>query len=190
MEKLLQILDDIQTLDPVLKRYLLYAIVRLQVSKKTLLLEEGQIPESISFIEKGVVRVFRHLKGEDKTLWLARESDLFLSSGFCRQSPATQSIETLEDSIFYSISFQDLDYAYTHFPQLNLHGHTITVKLIEISEERKYMLERPAFEKFKFLMDSQSDLIGRIDDKYLASYLELTPDAFTYQQNKYRNRYA
>jgi CRP-like cAMP-binding protein len=177
MEKLSQLFDKIQLLEPKLRDYLLSVIIQTTAKKKKIILEVGQIPRTITFIERGLVRAFRDINGKDKTSWMVGENDIFLSvGGFFYQKPATEYIETLEDCIFRSITFQQFQYAFDHFPQFNLHGRIILTKYYVQSDEREHMRHKSAFEKYKYLMDNQPDLIGRVPDKYLASYLGLAPE--------------
>jgi CRP-like cAMP-binding protein len=186
MEELLHLLDKIQVLDPALRRYLISKLKRRKVKKKTIILEEGQIPKSITFIEKGLVRAFRYVKGKDKTSWMVREKDIFLSvGGFFPQRPATENIETLGDCIFYSITYRQLEYAFKHFPQFERHGRIIAIKYYVQADEREHMRQKSAYEKYKYLMENQPDLVGRVQDKYLASYLGIVPETFSNQKAKY-----
>ena len=172
MQTLFHIFDSIQPLEPELKEYIQSHLKRKAISRGEIVLQEGQISRNIYFIEQGLVRAFRHHKNKDKTIWLMKENDIFLSVGsFFSQKPATETIEALEDSILHSITFHQLQYAYKHFPAFNLHRAIILEKYYELSESRDHMRTQANTEKYKYLMTHQPELVGRVHDIHLASYL-------------------
>ena len=186
MEPLFHLFDTIQPLQPELKEYIQAHLKRKEVSKSETILQEGQISRNIYFIEKGLVRSFRHYKNKDKTIWLMKENDIFLSVGsFFSQKPAIETIEALEDSILHSITFHQLQFAYKHYPAFNLHRAIILEKYYELSEGRDHMRTRANSEKYQYLMDHQPELIGRVHDKYLASYLGLARSTFSQEKVRF-----
>ena len=79
-------------------------IKQQQVSKKELILREGQICKNISFVHSGILRAY-HLdkEGKEATIMFALRdwwiTDMF---GFINQQPAMLNIEAIENSCIFN----------------------------------------------------------------------------------------
>jgi len=186
MEMLFEILAKISPVPVGLREYLEATLKRLEVRKKTILLNPGQIAKHIYFIDRGLVRGFRHDEKREQTSWLMREKDFFFSvRSFLRQMPSYEAIETLENTILWALTYEELHYAFKTFIEFNIHRSVILENYYVLSEERHEMRTKPAFEKFKYLIDNHSELVGRVPDRYLASYLALDKSTFSIMKTKY-----
>jgi CRP-like cAMP-binding protein len=80
------------------------------VKKGAFLLEMGTICDRIWFIESGLFRSYRKVKGSEENTWFMRENDLMTDPmSFQRREPSKHSIRAMEDSTVYSISRQQID---------------------------------------------------------------------------------
>ena len=186
MEKLFQLFDSIEPLQPGLKDYIQSNLQRREVHKREILLQEGKIAKHIYFIETGLVRCYQNWDDKDTTVWIMKENDLFVSVGsFFSQTPSFDNIEALEDSIVHGLTSDQLQYAYKHWPQFNLHRAVILEKYYTLAEIRGNLRHKPAPLAFEYLMKEQRDLLNRVPDKYLASYLGISQATFSYEKNRY-----
>jgi len=189
MEQLFLLFDRIEQLSPGLKAYLQGILERKVVKKKEIILREGQIAGYIYFIEKGCVRSVRYKKGKERTAWIMKEGDVFVSvRSFFSQRRASETIEALEDCVLHCITFEELQKAYKEYPEFNLHGRIILQHYYELSEDRNEMRELPAIGRFEFLMTHQPELNGRVPQKLLASYLGMAPETFSQQKSKFTRK--
>ncbi|MBN9385991.1 MAG: Crp/Fnr family transcriptional regulator [Chitinophagaceae bacterium] len=189
MDQLFLLFDRIRPLSPELKTYIRSHLVRKVVKKGEIILREGQVARNIYFIEQGTVRSFRYKKGKERTAWIMKEGDLFVSvGGFFSQTPAGENIEALEDCILHYITFEQLEKAYDDYPEFDRHGRKILTYYYELAEKRNEMREFSAMGKFEFLMKYQPELIGRVRQKTLASYLGMAPETFSVQKSKFANK--
>jgi len=189
MDRLFLLFDGINTLSAGLRAYLERHLKRKTVKKGEIILREGQVSRYIYFIERGIVRSYRYKKGKERTSWIMKEGDLFLSVGsFFSQTPARENIQALKDCVLYYITYEQLKKAYRDFPEFNLHRARILEYYYELSEKRNEMREWPAYERFEFLMAHQPELIGQVPQKLLASYLGMAPETFSVQKSKFANK--
>jgi CRP-like cAMP-binding protein len=189
LEKLFENFDKIKPLSPRLKAYILSILVRKTYRKKDIILQEGTTARYIYFIEKGLVRSLKYKRGRQRTGWFMKENDFFVSvRSFFSQTPSVETIEAVEDCILYCISFKQLEEAYREFPEFNLHGRVILQYYYQLSEKRNDMREQPAIDRLEFLMNDQPELVGRVRDKELASYLGMAPETFSAQKGKFAKR--
>jgi CRP/FNR family transcriptional regulator, anaerobic regulatory protein len=186
METLLKLCNQIAPLSPALTEYLENKLKRREVGKRTKLLDEGQTAKYIYFLEEGLVRGYYHDGNKEYTSWLMKEGDFFLSvQSFFFQEPSEEIVETLEDAVFQCLTYEELQFAYSEFREFNLHRAVILENYYAQSEKRHKMRTKPALERYKYLMDHHADLIGRVPDKYLASYLGVTPGTFSYEKGRF-----
>lgn len=191
MEKLFEKFDRIKPLSSELKTYILSILVRKTYRKRDIILQEGQTAKYIYFIESGLVRSLKYKKGRQRTGWFMKEGDFFVSvRSFFSQTPSVETIEAMEDCVLYCISFEQLERIYRDFDEFNLHGRIILQYYYSLSEKRNDMREQPAIDRFEFLMDDQPELVGRVRDKDLASYLAMAPETFSLQKSKFAKRKA
>jgi len=189
MEDLFRLFDAIRPLSPELKTYLLSMLISMEFKRKDIILQSGQTANRIYFIEKGLVRSVRFEKGRERTAWFMKEGDVMLSvESFFNQTPSLETIEALEDCLFHSISREQLYMAYERYPEFNLHRAVILEKYYPQSEARARMRQLNASEKFEHLMNTQPDLVTRVTDKMLASFLGVTPGTYSYQKGIFANR--
>jgi CRP-like cAMP-binding protein len=153
---------------------------RKEFKKGDFILKEDQVARYIYFIEKGMVRSFRYHNDKEETFWFMKEFDIMVCvESFFPQLPATEFIQAMEFTILHRISFDQLQEAYARCPQFNLHGRVILEKYYMQSLQRENMRGKSALEKYKYLMANQPELVGRVQDKCLASYLGVTPETFS-----------
>ena len=186
MEKLLDLFHRIAPLSPTLQQEIVSILQVREVRKKDIILRKGQVAQMIYFVETGLVRCYYHLKEKERTSWMMRESDIFLSIfSFFSREPSFEIIEAMEDGVFYGISYDQLRSLYTSHKEFNYHRAEILQRYYLESEKRNNMRMLPAYDRYKFLLDNQPDLVGRVPDKYLASYLGISVGTFSLQRQKF-----
>ena len=91
----------------------------------------------------------------------------------------------MEDCVFHCLTYDQLQVAYSEFPEFNLHRAVILEGYYAQSEKRHKMRTKPALDRYKYLMDHHADLIGWVPDKHLASYLGVTTGTFSYEKGRF-----
>ncbi|GAB3512369.1 Crp/Fnr family transcriptional regulator [Emticicia fontis] len=146
-----------------------------KLPKGTLLLTEGQISDKIFFICEGMVRAFYYENDEEITSWIAAENDFFYSpSSFIQQKPAYETIQLLENSVFLSISRQELEAIYNFLPDNNNIMLRITEKYLIKNETWVRMLRLPAHQRMELFGQLYPNIFKRIKVQHLASFLGLS----------------
>ncbi len=193
MEQVLDYLDTYGTLDESLRAYLLNKLKPVRVAKDTILVKEGSVARTIGFIEKGVIRGFRTLKGDfEKTNWFMVELDVFASVlSFFKQVPARETVQTLEPCIIHTLRFDQYQAALKLSPSFQRHRAEILEKYYLQSLEREDMRhEKKVYDRFCYLMQNYPDLVDRVLDKYLASFIGTTPTYYSDVKRQYFERHG
>jgi len=85
-------------------------IIRRDIVRKgSLLLKIGAVCDRIWFIESGLFRCYKKVKGSEENTWFMKENDLMTDpKSFHTGEPSKHSILAMEDSFVYSISRQQI----------------------------------------------------------------------------------
>ena len=154
-----------------------------EFSKKSTFLTKGSIENNISFIEKGKVRLFIPKEYEEKeiTFGFSFQGE-FISAydSFLTQTPSLYQLETLVDTILWSISYKDLQEVYKTTKIGNTIGRFISEKLYLIKSKREQsLLNETSEQRYLNLFRDRPNVIKQIPLKYIASYIGVTPQALS-----------
>lgn len=150
------------------------------VKKGTILLEEGQNTKESFFVLKGCIRKYYILDGEEKTTAFYTEMEGLTPHCVVSQTPSEYYVSCIEDSILI-VSNADMESEVNgKFPKFE------TLCRI-LSEERlgKQQIDFDAFktsspeQRYLNLLQSQPDLIQRVPQHQLASYLGIKPQSLS-----------
>ena len=160
----------------------------MELQPKKLLLKPGEICKHLYFVHEGLLRGFyvrpnRNKTGEDQEVstQFMRENDTCVSvRSFYTQTPGKEFLQTLEPCKLSYILYEDLEKVYRKYMDFNFNGRVLTAKyLLEWADqlENIRMLKGP--ERFAELLKRDPELLGRVPQKYLASYLSVTPTSLS-----------
>lgn len=150
------------------------------VKKGTILLEEGQNTNESYFVLKGCIRKYYILDGEEKTTAFYTEMEGLTPHCVANQTPSEYYVSCTEDSILI-VSNADMESEVnSKFPKFE------TLCRI-LSEERlgKQQIDFDAFktsspeQRYLNLLQAQPDLIQRVPQHQLASYLGIKPQSLS-----------
>lgn len=175
MEDLLQFLNGIQPLSPVLVSHLGNILRFREINKKQFLVKAGHVCQHIYFIRKGIVRCY-YLKGDAEVCsWFMKEGDVVISiESFYRQLPSYEYVQALEDTEVYYITYNQLQEIYRDFPEFNVTGRVLTQQYHQQWAWQLFAIRmQSAEQRYQWLLENHGELALRVPAKYLASYLDI-----------------
>jgi|SRR5579871_710742 len=189
MEKLLEFLQSIHPLSEGLLKFLSDHLKYKELSRKSYLLEAGQTCRHICFIETGLLRCFYLHNGTEVCSWFMKEGDVIVSvESFFNQKPSYESIQAIEPCCVHYITHDELQYAFTHFPEFNFTARVLTEKYYAMSEQRLFAIRmQRAPERYTYLLEKFPELVLRVPSKYIASYLGITEVTLSTLKRKLAN---
>jgi CRP-like cAMP-binding protein len=149
--------------------------------KKQQVIKIGEREIYLNFIVKGAVRKY-FLKGKDEIITqLAKENDIINStSSYEEGKPSTYIIETIEPTTFVSITKEHLDSLFLQSHKMERLGRLVATSLFLQKDAWEYERMRLSTrERFVQFMRNNPDLLQRVPQKYLASYLNIKPETFS-----------
>lgn len=144
------------------------------------MLEEGKICSHISFLENGLLRFFIWKNGESVTKFFTIAPYMFTSQrSFNQQQPAKESIEALEDSIVWQLSFANQK-ELLKLEVWQVFARKITQEVQFFTENILEELQNETAEKrYLKLLDTQPELLQRVPLKHLASFFGVAPQSLS-----------
>ncbi|MEM9919260.1 MAG: Crp/Fnr family transcriptional regulator [Bacteroidota bacterium] len=154
---------------------------RMSLSSRELLLEEGRICRHLYFLEEGLLRYFVWRDGQDITKFFTYGNIFFTSiRSFQKQLPATENIQALEDCQLLCIRFEHLLEIRKAIPQWHLLTAAVISEVQGWTEDLMVALQNEtAQERYRRMLNEQSELSNRIPLKYLATFLGIAPESLS-----------
>ena len=149
--------------------------------KKVKLIEVGEVDQYLNFVVKGLVRKY-FIKGKEQIVkHIGKEGTILSSSvSFFYKEPSKFVLETIEPTILASISYDNLEKLYQSDNKWEKLGRLMMADFL--IEKEYLLLDSIRFsprERFLRFMKEEPDLLQRVPQKYLASYLEIKPETFS-----------
>lgn len=160
--------------------------------RKQQLLQVGEVENYMNFLVKGLARMY-FLRGKTEVITnIAREGEFLSSSAsFLSGAPSSYFVETLEPTTFLSITRQQLEKLYRESSRIERLGRLMTTHFVLQKESWELECMRlDTRERFLRFVESNPELMQRVPQKYLASYLNMKPETFSRLKHLLRKRPA
>ena len=158
----------------------------LSIPSKTMLLEEGKIADKLYFIRKGCLRLFFYNEGKDITFQFFFEGDFVASfDSLYKGAPSLFSLESIEPSEVLFIKKKDF---YSEIENNSSLRKLYEEKIIErFSFYQRLFLSRiknTPQQRYEELLKEYPNIIQRVPQHYIASYLGITPVSLSRIRNR------
>lgn len=151
-----------------------------QVKKGTILLEEGQKSKEGYFVLKGCMRKFYLIDGEEKTTNFYTEMQGEVPECVLKKGPSAYYLSCVEDSII-SVSTPDMEAdIFAKFPRFETLCRLVSEELLVKSQASldDFKNSSPT-QRYENLLATRPDLIQRVPQHQLASFLGITPQSLS-----------
>ncbi len=173
---LYQLFNNIFPISIELQNELTNLLKEEKVAKKEFILKEGEVCKNIYFIESGYFKSFHLRDGKEIVQWFMKTNDVIISvNSFYNQVLSYEFIQATEDSIVHFISYENLEYLYKNFMELNFIGRHLTQHYYALSEQRLFsMRKQKAEDRYLFLLNTHPEIIQNASRTDIASYLGIS----------------
>jgi CRP-like cAMP-binding protein len=147
------------------------------IKKKEMLLREGEICQSVFFVNKGLLRVyFNDNHGEELTFYFTQENDLASDYGsLLQQSPSSYNIQAMEDTEVVVWSVQMIQDGFQHLRFADKLGRILIEKyFILFSQKIQSLYTKKPLERYNEMNQLFPSLLSRVPQHYIASYLNIS----------------
>lgn len=149
--------------------------------KGDMLLKAGQVENYLYFLENGLLRFFVIKEEKEITFDFALPGNFTAGySSFLTRNAAPYNIQALNAVSVYRISYEDLQQVYKEHSSGEHIGRMAAEQLFIRKTERELsFLTKTAEQRYLDLLEQDPELVQLIPQKYLASYIGITPQALS-----------
>jgi CRP-like cAMP-binding protein len=161
-----------------------------KIKKKELLLREGEVNDRMFYVQKGLLRVyFINDDGKEINTWFVKEGEfVYACHSFHFQIPSEEYIEAMEDSEIMSIKKETWLMLLRNNHKLALFTvHELMANIAEFATQASVLRLMTGEKKYEYLKTHKSDILERISQKHLASYLGVDTTYLSKIINNYKN---
>ena len=153
----------------------------LSVEEETILLRGDEKAKEAYYIVSGGIRLFFYTDDSEVTLEFFFENSIVSSfSSFREGVPSAYWLETIEKSELVAIPKAGINQLLTDFPDLSsLYIAGLEDRLSSYIKRLNTLLSHDAKERYNLLVRERPDIIQRVRQKYIASYIGIKPESLS-----------
>lgn len=150
-------------------------------NKKEFLTRAGEIENHFNFICKGLIRKYYKKGTAEINTQISMEGHMILSQeSFLSRKPSEYYVETIEPAVVISIWYDDLEKLYRQSQKMEHLGRLVVTYTLVIKDNwQMQMIKMTPRERFLNFVMKNPELLQRVPQKYLASYLNIKPETFS-----------
>ena len=157
-----------------------------KIKKKTNLLTAGKVAKEIYFIISGCMRLFYEKDGCDISAYFFTEKTFAGAyDSFVHQVKSRHSIEAIEDCHLLTIDYENLQQLYKEFPKMNeLVRIVLQERFFDLHKLYTSLILDSPEERYLNLTKERPDLLQRIPQHQIASFIGVTPVSLSRIRNR------
>lgn len=160
---------------------ILPCVVKRQFEKKSIITQAGEIENYMNFVDRGLVRKYYKRENDEINTQISYEGHIIhAQESFHSRTPSEYTIETIEPCEFSSITFECLEKIYSSSEKMQQLGRlVITATMVLKDKWQSQLVKLSPRERFINFVTKHPELMQRVPQKYLASYLNIKPETFS-----------
>lgn len=149
--------------------------------KKEILTRAGEVENYINFIIKGLIRKYYRKGSEEFNTQLSYEGHIIhCQESFHGRTASEYFLEAIDPSIVVSITHDDLESIFGQSQRMEHLGRMVITQTMILKDKwRMQLVKMTARERFLDFVTRNPELIQRVPQKFLASYLNIKPETFS-----------
>lgn len=179
--QLIQIVRQIASIDSEDEKIFLNVFSTKVLKKGEFFLKEGEVNNKLGFVVKGLVRYFVYKNTEESTLEFSKEGEFIAEyQSFLNQSESIQCIQAIEDTLLLVTDYDGLQTIYNKTKNGNLIGRiVIEYRFGHLMQQLLSIYMHTAEERYLHFQKTFPDLVQRIPQYYIASYVGVKPESLS-----------
>jgi len=156
-------------------------LVPIKYGKGEKILQEGEVCQNISYIEKGLIRQFYFKNGKEVTEHLGVDHTIFMCiESLFKEEPTRLQVEALEPTLVYALPKAKLEAAAIRNVNIQmLYRKILEESLIQSQVHADLVRFESAPNRYKRLCDLNPQVVLRAPLTYIANYLQMTPETLS-----------
>ena len=156
-------------------------LLKRSFGKKAIITLAGEVENYINFIETGLARKYYKKDNEEINTQISYEGHIIhAQESFHSRTPSEYTVESIEPVELTSISFECLEKIYASSEKMQRLGRlVITATMVLKDKWQSQLVKLTPRERFISFVTKHPELMQRVPQKYLASYLNIKPETFS-----------
>lgn len=152
-----------------------------EFDKKEKLIKPGDIENHFNFILSGLIRKYYKKGSHEINTQISMEGHLIhCQESFHSRQPSDYCLEAIEPSTVVSVTYEDLERIFASSQKMEHLGRmVITFTMVIKDRWQLQMVKMTPRERFLLFVTKNPELMQRVPQKYLASYLNIKPETFS-----------
>ena len=152
-----------------------------EFDKRVVILGKGEVERYLNIVAWGLVRKYLPMRNNEIIVQLAKEGHMVHSElSFHYRIPSNAVLETIEPTVLFSISYDSLQQLYEQFPKAERLGRLLISDLFVRTDDRFFnLLKQNTRERFLEYVRTHPQMLQRVPQKYIASFLNIKPETFS-----------
>lgn len=158
----------------------------LSILPKTVLLKEGKVADRLYLIHKGCLRLFFYNEGKDITFQFFFEGDFVASfDSLYKQQPSLFFLESIEPTEASAIKRDDFYNLIEKTPSLRKYYEAKLIERFHVYQQLFLSrIKNTPQQRYEELLKEYPNIIQRVPQHYIASYLGITPVSLSRIRNR------
>lgn len=159
----------------------------LSVPSKAILLEEGKVAEKLYLIRKGCLRLFFYNEGKDITFQFFFEGDFVASfDSLYKRTPSLFYLESIEPTELTAIRREDFyNLINNNLSFRQLYEEKLIDRFHAYQQLFLSRIKNTPQQRYEELLKEYPNIIQRVPQYYIASYLGITPVSLSRIRNRH-----
>ena len=160
---------------------ILPCVIKRKFEKKSIITQAGQVEEFMNYIDSGLARKYYKKENDEINTQISYEGHIIhAQESFHSRTPSEYTIETIEPCELTSITYECLERIYASSLKMQQLGRlVITVTMVLKDKWQSQLVKLTPRERFLNFVSKHPELMQRVPQKYLASYLNIKPETFS-----------
>jgi len=160
---------------------ILPCVIKRTFEKKEIVTHTGQVEEYMNFIDSGLARKYYKKENDEINTQISYEGHIIhAQESFHSRTPSEYTVETIEPTELTSITYECLERIYSSSLKMQQLGRlVITVTMVLKDKWQSQLVKLTPRERFLRFVSRHPELMQRVPQKYLASYLNIKPETFS-----------
>jgi CRP-like cAMP-binding protein len=158
--------------------------------KKEILTQEGEVEQYLNFIESGLARLFFVKEKEEVVMQFSSENEIICCyESFLSGKPSSFFTESIEPMVVLSITLENLERLFEFSPKIERLGRLFaTQEYLKKAAFEYHRVRVTTQERFIDFFQNNGNLLQRVPQKYLASYLDMKPETYSRMKHLTKGR--
>ena len=165
--------DELDTLESIL--------VPMKFAKGQKILSEGEVCQSIYYIDRGLIRQFYYKHGKEVTEHIGDDHSIFMCiESLFKEGPTRLQVEAIEQSVIYALPKAELEKVALHNVNIQILYRKILEESLILSQIHADLVRfETAQDRYKKMCKLMPQVVLRAPLVFIASYLQMTPETLS-----------